>query len=182
MSYSAKSRKYKSQVCHSDQLRYVVKLHNEGDTGKDAAVLSFDAFDDAINGSVALRLWQVTYCFLRCYLLMSLLRKAFKRLYYPVDIITQCVRWYLAYSLSLRNLEGMMAERSIVGDHSTLHRWVIRLVTLQDKTYRRHKRAVGYRWRMEETDSKVKGQWKYLYRAVDTSGQTIDFLPAAKGV
>ena len=111
---------------------------------------------------------------------MSLIRKAFKRLHYPVDIIAQCVRWYLAYSLSLRNLEGMMAERSIVVDHSTLLRWVIRLVTLQDKTCRRHQRAVGCRWRMEETDSKVKSQWKYLYRAVDTSGQTIDFLPAAK--
>ncbi|WP_145567717.1 IS6 family transposase [Yersinia mollaretii] len=111
---------------------------------------------------------------------MPLIRKAFKRLHYPVDIIAQCVRWYLAYSLSLRNLEEMMAERVIVVDHSTLHRWVIRLVPLLDKTFRRHKRAVGCRSRMDETYIKVKGQWKYLYRAVDTSGQTIDFLLAAK--
>lgn len=55
---------------------------------------------------------------------MSLIRNAFRRLHYPVDIIAQCVRRYLAYSLSLRNLEEIMAERGIVVDHSTLHRWV----------------------------------------------------------
>nr|WP_232426842.1 hypothetical protein [Erwinia tracheiphila] len=61
---------------------------------------------------------------------MPLTRDAFKRLHYPVDIISQCVRWYLAYALSLRNLEEMMAERGIVVDHSTLHRRAIRIVPL----------------------------------------------------
>ncbi|WP_114196142.1 IS6 family transposase [Edaphovirga cremea] len=111
---------------------------------------------------------------------MSLLRNAFSCLHYPVDIIAQCVRWYLAYSLSLRNLEEMMAERGIIVDHSTLHRWVIRQVPLLNKVFRRHKRAVGRRWRMDETHIKIRGQWKYLYRAVDTAGQTIDFLLTAK--
>lgn len=111
---------------------------------------------------------------------MPLLRKAFKRLHYPVDIIAQCVRWDLAYSLSLRNLEEMMAERGVIVDHSTLHRWVIRLVPLLDKAFRRHKCPAGRRWRMDETYIKIKGQWKYLYRAVDTTGQTIDFLLTAK--
>ncbi|MCS4320837.1 transposase-like protein, partial [Serratia sp. BIGb0234] len=111
---------------------------------------------------------------------MSLIRNAFQRLHYPVDIIAQCVRWYLAYDLSLRNLEEMMAERGIFVDHSTLHRWVIRLVPSLDKAFRRSKRSVGRRWRMDETYIKVKGQWKYLYRAVDTSGQTIDFMLTAK--
>ena len=111
---------------------------------------------------------------------MSVIRKAFKRLHYPVDIIAQCVRWYLAYALSLRNLEEMMADRGIIVDHSTLHRWVIRLVPLLDKAFRRDKRSVGRRWRMDETYIKVKGQWKYLYRAVDTAGQTIDFQLTAK--
>ncbi|ENA1737042.1 IS6 family transposase [Yersinia ruckeri] len=111
---------------------------------------------------------------------MPLIRKAFKRLHYPVDIIAQCVRWYLAYALSLSNLEEMMAERGIVVDHSTLHRWVIRLVPLLDKAFRRHKRSVERRWRMDETYIKVKGQWKYLYRAVDTAGQAIDFQLTAK--
>ena len=111
---------------------------------------------------------------------MSLIRNAFKRLHYPVDIIAQCVRWYLAYSLSLRDLEEMMAERGIHVDHSTLHRWVIRLVPLLDKAFRRHKRHPGRRWRMDETYIKIKGQWKYLYRAVDTAGHTIDFLLTAR--
>ncbi len=111
---------------------------------------------------------------------MSLIRKAFRRLHYPVNVIAQCVRWYLAYALSLRNLEEMMAERGIAVDHSTLHRWVIRLVPLLDKAFRRHKRSVGRRQCMDETYIKIKGQWKYLYRAVGTSGQTIDFLLTAK--
>ncbi|MCS4320808.1 transposase-like protein [Serratia sp. BIGb0234] len=93
---------------------------------------------------------------------MRLIRNAFKRLHYPVDVIAQCVRWYLAYSLSLRNIEEMMAERGVVVDHSTLHRWVIRLVPLLDKAFRRRKRTVGRRWRMDETYIKIKGQWKYL--------------------
>ncbi|MEQ1968610.1 hypothetical protein ABLA30_16685, partial [Xenorhabdus nematophila] len=66
---------------------------------------------------------------------MSLLRNAFKRLHYPTDIIAQCVRWYLAYALSLRNLEEMMAERGVIVDHSTLSRWVHRLVPLIVKRY-----------------------------------------------
>lgn len=111
---------------------------------------------------------------------MSLIRKAFKRLHYPGDVIAQCVRWYLAYALSLRDLEEMMAERGILVDHSTLYRWVIRLAPLLNKAFRRYKLAVDARWRMDETYIKVKGPWKYLYRAVDSSGQTIDFLLTAK--
>ena len=111
---------------------------------------------------------------------MTLIRNAFRRLHYPVDIIAQCVRWYLTYSLSLRNLEEMMAERGVIVDHSTLHRWIIRLVPFLDKVFRRYKRRPGGRWRMDETYIRVKGQWKYLYRAVDSDGQTIDFLLTAK--
>ncbi|WP_038222960.1 IS6 family transposase [Xenorhabdus bovienii] len=111
---------------------------------------------------------------------MPLSRNAFKRLHYPVDIIAQCVRGYLAYALSLRNLEEMMAERGIAVDHSTLSRWVHRRVPLLVKRYRRCKPDVGHRWRMDETDIKIKGQWKYLYRAVDSDGKTVDFLLTAR--
>ncbi|WP_447880148.1 IS6 family transposase [Serratia fonticola] len=111
---------------------------------------------------------------------MPVVRNTFKRLHYPIDIIAHCVRLHLAYALNLRNIEEMMAERGIVVDHTTLHRWVIRLVPLLDKAFRRHKRSVGRRWRMDETYIKIKGQWKYLYRAVDTAGHTIDFLLTVK--
>ena len=106
--------------------------------------------------------------------------KVLKRLHYPLDVMLLCVRWYVAYSLSLRDLEEMMAERAIGVDHSTVHRWVIKLVPLFEKTFRKHKRPVGKSWRMDETYIKVKGSWKYLYRAVDKAGNTIDFLFRAK--
>jgi putative transposase len=106
--------------------------------------------------------------------------KVLKRLHYPLEVMLLCVRWYVAYSLSLRNLEEMLAERDIDVDHSTVHRWVIKLVPLFEKTFRKHKRPVGKSWRVDETYIKVKGSWKYLYRAVDKAGNTIDFLFRAK--
>ncbi|MDN0085339.1 IS6 family transposase, partial [Crenobacter sp. SG2305] len=106
-------------------------------------------------------------------------KKAFKRLHFPIDVMLLCVRWYLAYPLSLRNLEEMMAERGVEVDHATVHRWVLKLVPVLDKTFRRRKRPVGTSWRVDETYIKIKGNWKYLYRAVDTGGQTVDFLLCA---
>src|SRR3984893_9497489 len=102
--------------------------------------------------------------------------RVLKRLHYPLDVMLLCVRWYVAYSLSLRNLEEMMAERDIGVDHSTVHRWVIKLVPLFEKTFRKHKCPVGKSWRVDETYIKVRGSWKYLYRAEDKAGNTIDFL------
>ncbi|CDH25025.1 transposase (fragment) [Xenorhabdus bovienii str. kraussei Becker Underwood] len=130
-------------------------------------------------GSVALTEHQVSSLFFSESRTMSLIRNVFKRLHYPVDIIAQCVRGYLAYALSLRNLEEMMAERGIAVDHSTLFRWVHRWVPLIVKRYRRSKPEVECRWRMDETYIKIKGQWRYLYRAVDTDGNTVEFLLTA---
>jgi transposase-like protein len=76
--------------------------------------------------------------------------RVLKRLHYPLEVMLLCVRWYVAYSLSLRNLEEMMAERDIGVDHSTVHRWVIKLVPLFEKTFRNHKRPVGKSWRVDE--------------------------------
>ncbi|MEM5291993.1 IS6 family transposase [Paraburkholderia sabiae] len=106
--------------------------------------------------------------------------KVLKRLHYPFDVILVSVRWYVAYSRSLRNLEEMMAERGVDVDHSTVHRWVIKLVPLFEKAFLRHKRPVGGSWRMDETYIKMGGQWKYLYRAVDKGGNTVDFLLRAR--
>src|SRR5258705_5554574 len=106
--------------------------------------------------------------------------KVLKRLHSPLEVILQSVRWYVAYSLSLRDLEEMLAERGMDADHSTVHRWVIKLVPLLEKAFRKRKRPVGASWRMDETYVKLKGKWKYFYRAVDKAGNTIDFLFRAK--
>ncbi|MCP5134147.1 MAG: IS6 family transposase [Gammaproteobacteria bacterium] len=96
------------------------------------------------------------------------------------DLILTSVRWYLAYPLSYRNLEEMLAERGVEVDHSSVYRWVQKFTPQLEAAFRKGpKRPVGTRWRMDETYIKVKGQWKYLYRAVDRDGQTIDFLLTA---
>jgi transposase-like protein len=96
---------------------------------------------------------------------------------YPILV---CIRWYAAYPLSYRHLEEMMEERGVCVDHSSINRWAIRFLPLLEAVFRNRKRAVGTSWRMDETYIKVKGVWKYLYRAVDKQGQTIDFLLTAK--
>ncbi|MET3118851.1 putative transposase [Undibacterium sp. GrIS 1.8] len=113
-------------------------------------------------------------------LIKSTLRKVLKRLHYPLEVMMLCVRWYVAYPLSFRHIEEMMGERGVVVDHATLHRWAVKILPLLAKIFRSRKRSVGRSWRMDETYIKVKGQWKYLYRAVDKQGMTVDFLLTAK--
>ncbi|WP_429537988.1 IS6 family transposase [Paraburkholderia youngii] len=108
------------------------------------------------------------------------LAKVLKRRHYPLEVILLCVRWYVAYSLSLRNLAEMMDERGVAVDHSTVYRWVIKLLPLFERSFRKHKRPVGKSWRMDESHIKIKGEWRYLYRAVDKAGDTVDFLLRAR--
>jgi len=103
-----------------------------------------------------------------------------KGMRFPLEIILVCIRWYAAYALSYRNLEEMMQERGVFVDHSTISRWAIKFLPVLEKLSRRHKRPVGGSWRMDETYIKVGGEWKYLYRAVDKEGATVDFLLRAK--
>ena len=103
-----------------------------------------------------------------------------KGMRFPIEVILVCIRWYAAYPLSCRHLEEMMEERGVTVDHSTVSRWAIRFLPLLEKIFRKYKRPVGGSWRMDETYIKVKGVWKYLYRAVDRDGKTIDFLLTAK--
>ncbi len=102
-----------------------------------------------------------------------------KRMRFPLDIILVCIRWYAAYPLSYRHLEEMMAERGVSVDHSSISRWAIRFLPLLEKIFRHHKRQVGGSWRMDETYILIQGAWKYLYRAVDKAGHTVDFLLTA---
>ncbi|MBZ5753406.1 IS6 family transposase [Metabacillus rhizolycopersici] len=99
----------------------------------------------------------------------------FKWKHYQPDIILLTVRWYLQYNLSFRNLVEMMEERGLSMAHTTIMRWVHQYSPELDKRLRRHLKRTNDSWRVDETYIKVKGQWMYLYRAVDSEGNTIDF-------
>ena len=99
-----------------------------------------------------------------------------KGAHFPPDIILMGVRWYVAYPLSYRHVEELLEERGVPIDHATIQRWVVKYSPLLEEAFHRRKRPVWISWRLDETYIKVKGQWRYLYRAVDKHGQTIDFL------
>jgi transposase-like protein len=99
----------------------------------------------------------------------------FKWKHYQPDIILLTVRWYLRYSLSFRDLVEMMEERGLSIAHTTIMRWVHQYGPELDERVRRHLQSTNDSWRVDETYVKVKGQWLYLYRAVDSGGNTIDF-------
>ena len=105
---------------------------------------------------------------------------SFKGRHHQQEIILQCVRWYVAYSLSSRDLEELMQERGYVVDHSTIQRWVVHYAARIEKAIRKNKKRAGHRWRLDETYIKIRGEWKYLYRAVDKQGNTVDFLLTKK--
>ena len=90
------------------------------------------------------------------------------------------VRWYLRYSLSLRNVEELLEERGLEADHTTVWRWVQRYGPELEKRLRRHLKPTNKSWRVDETYVRVQGCWCYLYRAIDSAGATIDFLLSAK--
>ena len=101
---------------------------------------------------------------------------SFKGAHFPREIILTCVRWYVAYPLSYRHVEELMQERGVSVDHTTVNRWVVKYSPPLEAAFRRRKRPVGLSWRLDETYIRVKGAWKYLSRAVDKHGHTIDFL------
>jgi transposase-like protein len=86
------------------------------------------------------------------------------------------VRWYVAYPLSYRHVEELMEEGGVAVDHATIQRRVVKYSPQLEEAFHCRKRPVWISWRMDETYIKVKGAWRYLYRAVDKYGETIDFL------
>jgi putative transposase len=100
----------------------------------------------------------------------------FKGHCYPKSIILQAVYFKLRFTLSYRDVEELLKIRGIQVDHATIQRWVFKFTPMIEKEFRKKKRQVGKRWRMDETYIKVKGEWRYLYRAVDKEGNTVDFL------
>jgi len=107
---------------------------------------------------------------------------SFKGRHFMKPIILMLVRWYLAYSLSYRDIEELAAERGLFVDHSTVQRWVVAYAPQLENKFRKKKKDknINSSWRMDETYLKLKGKDVYLYRAVDKFGQTIDFMFSEK--
>ena len=100
----------------------------------------------------------------------------FKWRQFEPALILQCVRWYLRYALSYRDLEDMMRERGLCVDHTTIYRWVQRYAPEIDKRCRPFLRRTNDSYRIDETYVRVAGAWTYLYRGGDSNGDTLDFL------
>jgi transposase, IS6 family len=100
----------------------------------------------------------------------------FKWRHFEADIILCAVRWYLRYALSYRDVEELLRERGVWVDHTTVFRWVQRYAPELDKRCRPHLKSTNDSYRVDETYIKIKKQWYYLYRAVDSQGQTLDFM------
>jgi transposase-like protein len=104
----------------------------------------------------------------------------FRGRHFEDAIILLCVRWYLRYSLTYRDLEEIMSERGLSVDHVTIWRWVQRYAPILNQRVRRERRRPNRSWRVDETYIKIAGNWTYLYRAVDSAGETIEFMLSPK--
>jgi len=111
---------------------------------------------------------------------MLSIEELFRGRHFDREIIIFCVRWYLRFKLSFRDLVEMMAERGIDLAHTTIMRWIQRYVPEFEKRWNRFACQTGRSWRVDETYVKIKGRWTYLYRAVDSEGKTVDFLLRAR--
>src|ERR1700746_2448446 len=113
-------------------------------------------------------------------LLASSVCALFKWRQFEPEVILLAVGWYVRFSLSYRDVEELLAERGLHADHVTVWRWVQRYAPGTGTTFALETQPTNDSWRVDETYIRVKGKWVYLYRAVDSSGATLDFLLSAK--
>src|SRR4051794_6369175 len=104
----------------------------------------------------------------------------FKGRHYEAALIVQAVSWYLRYPLSYRDIEELFLERGVEVDHSTLNRRVLAYAPLIEKRLRQFRQPHCGSVRIDETYVRIRGQWRYLYRAIDKHGAPVDFLLSAK--
>jgi transposase-like protein len=108
------------------------------------------------------------------------LDELFNGRHFDREVVVPCVRWYLRFKLSYRDLVEMMAERDLSLAHTTIMRWVHHYAPEFERRWNRFARPVGSSWRVDETYVKIRGEWVYLYRAVDSAGGTVDFRLSGK--
>jgi len=103
----------------------------------------------------------------------------FKGRHYEASLILQAASWYLHYPLSYRDIEELFLERGLKVDHSTLNRWVLAYAPLIEHRLRHFRKPHCGSVRIDETYINIRGQWRYLYRAIDKHGNLVDFLLTA---